>query len=135
MTSSRPYLIRALYEWILENELTPYLLVDAQVQNLKIPTQHVQDGKIVLNISPTAIQSLQVGNECVEFSARFSGKEMSLLIPVHAVLAIYAMENGPGMVFSAEDAGGAGGGPSGSKGSKGPKDKAKANKPKLKIVK
>ncbi len=128
MTSSRPYLIRALYEWILENELTPYLLVDAQVQNLRIPTQHVQDGKIVLNISPSAIQSLQVGNESVEFSARFSGKEMSLLIPVHAVLAIYAMENGQGMVFSEEDGGG-GGGPD----SPAPKDKA--DKPKLKIVK
>ena len=99
MTSSRPYLIRALYEWILENELTPYLLVDAQVQNLRIPTQHVQDGKIVLNISPSAIQGLLVGDDNVEFNARFSGKELSLLIPTQAVLAIYAMENGQGMVF------------------------------------
>ncbi len=128
MTSSRPYLIRALYEWILENELTPYLLVDAQAQNLRIPTQHVQDGKIVLNISPSAIQSLLVGDENVEFSARFSGKEMSLLIPTHAVLAIYAMENGQGMVFSEEEGGG-------NVPPNGPKPKAKVDKPKLKIVK
>ena len=125
MTSSRPYLIRALYEWILENQLTPHILVDAQVQNLTVPMQHVKDGKIVLNISPSAVQDFQVSNECVEFGARFSGKEMALLIPINAVLAIYAMENGQGMVFS-EDSGGDG--PEGS-------NKGKVDKPKLKIVK
>lgn len=127
MTSSRPHLIRALNEWILENELTPHILVDAQVKNLKVPMQHVQDGKIVLNISPEAVQGLQVSNDYVEFGARFSGKEMSLLIPVSAVLAIYAMENGQGMVFSDDNGGGDEPGGSG----KGKGD----NKPKLTIVK
>ena len=105
MTSSRPYLIRALYEWINDNGLTPYLLVDTLQPGVEVPTQHVHDGKIVLNIAPRAIQHLQMGNENIEFHARFSGTPMTVIVPVAAVLAIYAMETGQGMVFSDDDNG------------------------------
>jgi stringent starvation protein B len=103
MTPSRPYLVRALYEWIVDNNLTPYILVDAGVDNVQVPEQHIQDGKIVLNITPTAVNNMNIGNEDITFSARFSGAAMSLYIPINAVLAIYAMENGQGMVFSEDD--------------------------------
>lgn len=103
MTSSRPYLIRALYEWISDNDMTPYVLVDAGVDDVVVPRQHVEDGKIVLNVSPQAVQNLQLHNAFIEFGARFSGKPMQVHIPVMAILAIYARENGKGMVFTPED--------------------------------
>ncbi len=102
MTSSRPYLIRALYEWVVDNGFTPYILVDATHRDCNVPPQHVQDGRIVLNISPTAVQGLLLGNDWVEFSARFSGRPTGVHLPVRAVLAIYAKENGQGMSFPAE---------------------------------
>ncbi len=102
MTSSRPYLARALYEWILDNGLTPYLLVDATVPGTVVPQDFVQDGKIVLNISPSAVRGLDISNEAVSFNARFRGVAQDVYVPILAVLAIYARENGHGMVFAEE---------------------------------
>lgn len=105
MTSSRPYLIRALYEWIIDNGSTPYILVDAEDEQVVVPRQFVEGGKIVLNINPSAVQNLELGNHFVELDARFSGTPMHVSVPVSSVLAIYARENGKGMVFSEEDDG------------------------------
>jgi len=102
MTSSRPYLIRALYQWIVDNGVTPYILVDALVDGVDVPPQHIQDNKIVLNIAPMAVQSLNLGDDEISFSARFSGQSVTLLVPTNAVLAIYARENGQGMMFNDE---------------------------------
>lgn len=99
MTSSRPYLLRAVYEWIADNDLTPQIVVDAQQDQVRVPTAYVRDGKIVLNVSPTAVRGLSLGNEWVEFSARFGGSSFDVAVPVHAVLAIMARENGTGMSF------------------------------------
>ena len=99
MTSSRPYLIRAVYEWIADNDLTPQIVVDAQQEQVRVPTAFVREGKIVLNIAPTAVHGLRLGNEWVEFSARFQGTPFDVVVPVHAVLAIMARENGTGMSF------------------------------------
>jgi stringent starvation protein B len=103
MTSLKPYLIRSIYQWILDNHLTPYLLVDAENSNAILPTQFIDDGKIVLNIRPEAVEALSLGNETIEFNARFSGKPMHIIAPVVAIMAIYAKENGKGMVFNPED--------------------------------
>lgn len=102
MTSSRPYLIRSLYQWIVDNGVTPYVLVDALVDGVDVPEQHIQDNKIVLNIAPMAVQGLTLGDDAISFSARFSGKSINLLVPTEAVLAIYARENGQGMMFNEE---------------------------------
>lgn len=112
MNSSRPYLIRALYEWIVDNTMTPYLLVNAMDENVRVPEKFIEDGKIVLNVSPNATQQLILGNQFIEFSARFSGSEMMVSVPTMSVLAIYARENGQGMMFAEED-GGDGPGPDG----------------------
>ncbi|AGA90430.1 stringent starvation protein B [Thioflavicoccus mobilis 8321] len=103
MTSNRPYLIRALYEWILDNELTPHLLVDARRKDAELPVAYVQDGKIVLNISPSAVRGLVIGNERITFGARFGGQAMNISAPVDAVIGIYARENGNGMLFPDEE--------------------------------
>lgn len=103
MTSSRPYLIRAMYEWLVDNNLTPYIMVDATDDMVRVPTQYIEDGKIVLNIEPDAVAHLRLSNEVIEFDARFSGVSHHLLITVRAVKAIYAFENGRGMVFSEDD--------------------------------
>lgn len=103
MTSLKPYLIRSIYEWIVDNHLTPYLLVDAEHERAVLPQQFIEDGKIVLNIRPQAVDALSLGNETIEFNARFSGKAMHIIAPVSAVMAIYAKENGKGMVFNSED--------------------------------
>ncbi|MGZ5052751.1 MAG: ClpXP protease specificity-enhancing factor [Methylobacter sp.] len=103
MTSLKPYLIRSIYEWIIDNNLTPHLLVDADNDNSVLPREFVEDGKIVLNIRPEAIQGLSLGNEEIEFNARFSGKAMHIVTPISAVLAIYAKENGKGMIFDQDD--------------------------------
>jgi stringent starvation protein B len=102
MTSNRPYLVRALYDWILDNGMTPYVLVDATRSRTVVPAQFVQDGKIVLNISPTAVRALALGNERIEFDARFGGVSMNVQVPVTSVLGIYARENGRGMLFPDE---------------------------------
>ncbi|WJW74835.1 ClpXP protease specificity-enhancing factor [Thiohalobacter sp. IOR34] len=103
MTPSRPYLLRAINEWILDNQLTPYLLVDAEQPGVEVPRQFVENGKIVLNINPQAVQDLHLGNEALSFNARFQGKPWQIHIPIEAVLAIYAQENGRGMMFSEEE--------------------------------
>jgi stringent starvation protein B len=103
MTSSRPYLVRAMYQWIVDNGTTPYLLVDAEADPSRLPTEHIQDGKIVLNIAPMAISGLILGDEEISFGARFSGKPRSIHVPIQAVLAIYARENGQGMMFTEDD--------------------------------
>ncbi len=99
MTSSQPYLIKAIYEWIVDNDFTPYLLVNAENDYAMIPRDYVEDGKIVLNINPSAISDLQLGNDYIMFNARFSGKAMEVSVPIVAVLAVYARENGQGMMF------------------------------------
>ena len=99
MTSSRPYLLRAVYEWIADNGLTPQIVVDAQHAQVRVPTAYVRDGRIVLNVSATAVRGLSLGNERVVFSARFGGTPFDVVVPVHAVLAIMARENGTGMSF------------------------------------
>jgi len=103
MTPNRPYLLRAFYEWIVDNNLTPYLVVDATMTGVKVPTQHVQNGQIVLNINPSAVGNLLLGNDAVTFSARFGGSPFALYIPQRAVLAIYARENGAGTMFTPEE--------------------------------
>jgi len=96
--STRPYLIRALYEWCTDNGYTPFIAV--QVDNsVRVPTEYVKDGEIVLNISFDATSSLQLGNEFIEFKGRFGGQARDILVPVGQVLAIYARENGQGMAF------------------------------------
>lgn len=103
MTSSRPYMLRALYEWIVDNNCTPYILVNARAPGVKVPQEHVnKEGQIVLNISPISVVDLELGIESISFSARFGGVPQNLYIPVYAVLGIYARENGQGMVFEPE---------------------------------
>lgn len=99
MTSSRPYLLRALYEWILDNDCTPYIVVNAWLDDVMVPQEYVKDGQIVLNISPVAVQGLVMTNEAVEFNGRFGGIPTPVRVPVAAVMGIYARENGQGMVF------------------------------------
>lgn len=103
MTSSRPYLVRAMYQWIADNGMTPHLLVDVSVGGVQVPPEHVQNGKIILNIAPMAITGLVLGDDEITFSARFSGQSMAIVIPSEAVLAVYAKENGQGMMFSEDD--------------------------------
>ena len=126
MTSSRPYLIRALYEWISDNGMTPYILVNAENDEALVPVEYVDNGKIVLNISGSAVQNLQLGDALVELDARFSGNPMHVSVPVGAVLAIYARENGKGMVFTEED-----------DGDEPPpeKEESKSKRPSLRVVK
>lgn len=102
MKSSRPYLVRALYEWMVDNDCTPHLLVNSEFAGVQVPAGFASDGQIVLNVSPTAVRHLHMDNEAVSFEGRFSGVPQSLYIPAAAVLAIYARENGQGMVFDAE---------------------------------
>jgi stringent starvation protein B len=103
MTPLKPYLIRSIYEWILDNNLTPYVQVDANHSTAVLPMQFVQDGRIILNLRPAAVEALCLGNDAIEFNTRFSGKSTYINVPIGAVLAIYAKENGKGMVFDAEE--------------------------------
>ena len=103
MTPTRPYLLRAFYEWIVDNEMTPQILVNAEMDNVDVPMEFVEEGKIVLNVSMSATQGLEITNQAVTFSARFSGKPTSIYLPIEAVLAIYARENGQGSAFQAEE--------------------------------
>ena len=103
MTSNRPYLIRALYEWLVDNDLTPYLLVDADRESVHVPSRYVEEGRIVLNVSPSAVRDLSLGNDLIAFEARFGGSAFSISLPPDAVLGVYARENGKGMLFPDED--------------------------------
>jgi stringent starvation protein B len=102
--SRRPYLLRALHEWISDSNCTPHIVVDAGVAGVEVPRQYVQDGKIVLNVSWSATGQLQLGNDELQFNGRFGGVSMHVRIPVSAVLAIYARETGQGMIFTEDDA-------------------------------
>ena len=104
MTPNRPYLIRAIWQWVTDNGLTPYILVDASAEQVQIPRQFVEDGRIVLNISASAVLDLNMDNEFVSFNARFSGAAMDVFVPVSSVLGIYAKENGQGMLFPENEA-------------------------------
>jgi stringent starvation protein B len=103
MTSNRPYLLRAFFDWIVDNQCTPHLVVNADFPNVIVPMQFVQDGQIVLNINPTAVAQFHMDNHEVSFNARFGGQPMRVVVPVGAVLAIYARENGEGTVVTPED--------------------------------
>ncbi len=100
--STQPYLIRAIYEWAVDNGLTPHLLVDAQVPGVHVPQAYVQDGRIALNIHPQAVERLELGRDAIVFAARFGGRSFEVDVPVNAVLAIYARENGHGFSFQKE---------------------------------
>lgn len=135
MNSNRPYLIRALYEWIAENDCTPHLLVNAEYPGIKVPPGYANDGQVVLNVSSSAVRHLQLGNDAVSFEGRFGGVPQSLYIPAAAVLAIYARENGQGMVFDLDapgaddDAGPDDAGPAGTE------PPRPSGRPSLKVVK
>jgi stringent starvation protein B len=103
MTSHRPYMIRALNEWILENNCTPYILVNAYAKEVQVPQDYVKDGQIVLNISPVAVQDLFISNDGIDFNGRFGGIPTRVYVPTLAVLGIYAKENGQGMIFDTDE--------------------------------
>lgn len=125
MTSSRPYLIRAVYDWITDNSLTPYILVNAENDQAIVPQEHINNGKIVLNVSPNAVRNLDLGNDRLQFDASFQGRYMEVTAPIDAVLAIYAKENGRGMVFSDD----------GESPTTPPEPQNKSKKPSLRVVK
>ena len=133
MTSSRPYLVRAMYQWITDNGMTPHLLVDVSIEGVHVPAEHVQNGKIILNIAPMAVTGLVLGDAEITFNARFSGKPMELYIPIDAVLAVYAKENGQGMMFSEDD--GASTAPDDESDSKPDPDPDKPKRPSLRVAK
>jgi len=103
MLPKRSYLLNAAYAWVADNDMTPYLLVDAEQKDVVIPTEFVKDGQIVLNIGMSAVRHLIMDTEAVSFEARFSGKPMQVYVPMRAALALYAKENGDGFVFPDEE--------------------------------
>ena len=103
MTSTKPYLFRGIFEWIEDNQMTPYIVVDANSNGVLAPQDYVNDGQITLNISSSSIELYVMDNKVLHFSARFNGLEQELTIPMHSILGIYARENGQGMFFEVED--------------------------------
>jgi len=104
MSSNRPYLLRALYEWIGDNDMTPHLLVDATRDGVLVPLSGVKDGRVVLNIAARAVSQLELGNREIRFLARFGGISQPVVVPVTAVIAIYAQETGQGMMLPEDGA-------------------------------
>lgn len=104
MKPRRPYMLRAFYDWLVDNDLTPHLVVDATLKGVRVPVEFIQDGQIILNIAPRAVGNLQLGDDAVTFNARFGGKPHSVIVPVYALQAIYARENGAGTMFEPEEA-------------------------------
>ena len=102
MTPKRPYLVRALYDWIVDSDLTPYVLVQVDGPDVVVPQDFVEDGRIVLNISPAAVRALALENDVVTFSGRFGGRPFNVVAPMRSVSAIYAKETGEGMMFEQE---------------------------------
>lgn len=131
MNSRRPYLIRALYEWIVDNDCAPYILVDASLDGVDVPREHVnQQGQIILNLAPEAIIELHISNELVSFNARFAGLPRDVFVPIGAVIGIYARENGQGVMFGPDDS------PEPpSEPTKNEKAQAKTSRPGLRVVK
>ena len=103
MSSQKPYLIRAIHEWLLDNNCTPYVLVNTRLEGVQVPIDYVKDDRIVLNIAPDAVRELVIDNDWISFSARFAGKAMEVFVPVTAVQAIYGKENNEGMFFPDEE--------------------------------
>jgi stringent starvation protein B len=103
LTSTRPYLLRAIYDWLLDNQLTPHLLVNASMPGVVVPSHYVKEGKIVLNIAPAAVRDFKMDLSQVEFNARFGGAPYNVYVPVRAIEAIYSRENGKGMIFPPEE--------------------------------
>lgn len=103
MTSTRPYLIRAFYDWIVDNDCTPHIVVNATIPEVTVPQEYVEGGQIVFNIAVSAVSGLLLGDHAIEFQARFGGKIRKIYAPVNSILAIYAKENGRGMVFAEEE--------------------------------
>lgn len=132
-TSRRPYLIRAMFDWAVDNGLTPHLVVSAEAPGVEVPRQFAQDGKVTLNISPRAAQGLSIGNDLISFSARFGGQPWQVRVPPGAVLAVYARENGEGVVFGEVET------PDGTtppeSPASGPGQPPKRGRPQLKVVK
>ena len=130
----RPYLLRALHQWMIDNNQTPYLVVDAAYTGVAVPEQHIQDGRITLNLSYSATSNLTMGNDEISFEARFGGVARRIFIPVPAVLGIYARESGEGLVFPPDEyaaaADAAPGGPD-----PGPPEPPSPRRPSLKVVK
>ncbi|MBC8952645.1 MULTISPECIES: ClpXP protease specificity-enhancing factor [Xenorhabdus] len=102
MSPRRPYLLRAHYEWLLDNEMTPHIVVDVSLYGVNVPLEYAQNGQIILNISPRAVGNLELTNDEVRFNARFGGVARQVTVPMEAVLAVYARENGAGMMFEPE---------------------------------
>ena len=103
ITPTRPYLVRAIYEWINDNLLTPYLLINAEEKGVFVPQQYIKDGQIVLNIAPHAVNQLIMDNDAVGFSARFGGVPQQVYVPIRAIMGLYARENGQGLFFDASE--------------------------------
>lgn len=103
MTTTRPYLLRAIYEWILDNQLTPHVAVNAHGEGVQVPQEYVQDGQITLNLAPDAVNGMNMDNEALSFNARFRGVPMDIYVPMGAIMGVYARENGQGMMFTEED--------------------------------
>lgn len=103
MNSTKPYLIRAFYEWIADSDCTPHIVVNAETPGIIVPEEYVEAGQIVLNIAMSAVRDLELGNDAITFKARFGGVPHEIHIPIAAVTAVYARENGRGMVFTEED--------------------------------
>jgi stringent starvation protein B len=145
--SRRPYLLRAMVEWMIDSGHTPHAIVDANMEGVEVPRAFVNDGRIVLNISPSATQGLSISADHVQFNARFSGVVHNVLVPISAVLGVYARETGEGMVFPEEGATtgpgtdpsnpGPGSGPAGptDRPPGSPSKPGKSTRPKLKVVK
>lgn len=132
MTPSRPYLLRALNEWILDNNCTPHVVVDAGVTGVEVPQEHIKNGQIVLNINPSAVRGLEMNNDALFFEARFSGQSRRIYVPIEAVTAVYAKENGQGMVFGWDnEPSGPDTPPADDSGAK----QTKSSKPNLKVIK
>lgn len=104
MSPRRPYLLRAFYEWLIDNQLTPHLVVDVTRPGVSVPMEFARDGQIVLNVAPRAVGNLELGNDKVSFNARFGGVPRQVTVPMAAVMAIYARENGSGTMFEPEEA-------------------------------
>jgi len=135
--SSRPYLVRAVHEWIVDSGLTPHLLVDADQPGLEVPPSSIQEGRVVLNVSPTAVRDLLIDSEMVTFVARFGGVSQAVTVPMPAIEAVYARENGRGMMFPVdEDEGEADGSTDqGADGAEDGQKRDRKSKPNLKVVK
>ncbi|MGH8306832.1 MAG: ClpXP protease specificity-enhancing factor [Gammaproteobacteria bacterium] len=135
MLSRKPYLLRAMHQWIVDSRHTPHLVVDVNVAGVEVPPGYAKDGKLVLNLSYDATDRLELANERVEFSARFGGVSRHLRIPMDAILAIYAHETGQGMVFGPEDEPAPDGAASSAAATSKSAKPAGTKKPSLKVVK